>query len=295
MRYRNTLAREATLEGTTLHTGDLVRARLVPADAGSGIVFVRTDEGNVEIPARLEFAGPSFYATVLERDGVRVSTIEHLMAALYALQVDDLRVELDGPEVPILDGSSKPFVDAVLEAGRVELPMLRQYLNIIRPLEVVDGEKRISVHPCPEYRVTYAIEFDDPVLGYQELTASLWGDASFPEKLAPARTFTFRREVDALRSRGLARGGSLQNAVVIGEDGILNPTLRFPDEFVRHKMLDLTGDLSLLGVPLRGHVVAFRAGHDLHARLARRIHEARDSWFLAPWPEVAEAGERGSG
>lgn len=295
MRFRNTLASAATIEGIALHTGKRVRATLLPAAADSGIVFVRADRGGLEIPARLEFAGPSFYATVLERDGVSVSTVEHLMATLYALQVDDLRVELDGPEVPILDGSSKPFVDAVLRAGRRELPVLRQYINIVRPLEVVDGEKRISVHPCPEYRVTYAIEFDDPVLGYQELTASLWGDASFPEKLAPARTFTFRREVEALRARGLALGGSLANAVVIGEEGILNPSLRFPDEFVRHKMLDLTGDLSLLGAPLRGHVVALRAGHDLHARLARRIHDARDSWFFAPWPDdgISAGGERG--
>jgi UDP-3-O-[3-hydroxymyristoyl] N-acetylglucosamine deacetylase len=295
MRYRNTLASAATVEGVALHSGKIVRARLLPAPAESGIVFVRSDRGGIEIPARLEFAGPSFYATVLERDGVSVSTIEHLMAALYALQVDDLRVELDGPEVPILDGSSKPFVDVVLRAGREQLPALRQYINVVRPLEVFEGEKRISVHPCPEYRVTYAIEFEDPVLGYQELTASLWGDASFPEKLAPARTFTFRREVEALRARGLALGGSLENAVVIGEEGILNPPLRFPDEFVRHKMLDLTGDLSLLGAPLRGHVVALRAGHDLHARLARRIHEARDSWFLAPWAEeeIAGGGTRG--
>jgi UDP-3-O-[3-hydroxymyristoyl] N-acetylglucosamine deacetylase len=215
------------------------------------------------------------------------------MAALYALQVDDLRVVLEGPEVPILDGSSKPFVDAIVEIGRRELPVLRQYLNIVRPVEVVHDEKRISVHPCSEYRVTYAIEFDDPVLGYQELTASLWGEASFPEKLAPARTFTFQKEVEALRGRGLALGGSLENAVVIGEEGILNPSLRYPDEFVRHKMLDLTGDLSLLGYPIRGHVVALRAGHDLHARLARKIWAARDSWFLAPWPEATPDDEAG--
>ena len=291
MRYRNTLVAETTLEGVGLHSGERVRATLIPADPGTGIVFVRADAGGKEIPARLEFAGPSFYATVIERDGVTVSTIEHLMAALYALQVDDLRIELDGPEVPILDGSSKPFVDVLLRAGRRELPMLRQYLNVVRPIEVVQDEKRISVHPCSEYRVTYAIEFADPVLGYQELTASLWGDASFPEKLAPARTFTFQREVEALRGRGLALGGSLDNAVVIGETGILNPSLRFADEFVRHKMLDLTGDLSLLGYPIRGHVIALRAGHDLHARLARRIWASRDSWFLAPWPEEGAPGE----
>jgi UDP-3-O-[3-hydroxymyristoyl] N-acetylglucosamine deacetylase len=162
---------------------------------------------------------------------------------------------------------------------------LRQYITIVRPIEVREEEKTISVHPCPEYRVTYGIEFPHPALAYQELTASLWSEAAFAEKLAPARTFTFESEVEALRRAGLARGGSLENAVVVGASGILNAELRFPDEFVRHKMLDLTGDLSLLGHPLRGHVVAYRAGHALHGRLARKIRSSRASWYLAPWSD----------
>jgi len=260
--------------------------RLVPAPAGTGIVFVRKDLAGARIPARLENAGPSFYATVLQKDGATVSTIEHLMAALYALQVDDLEVELDAAEVPILDGSSRPFVTAVEDAGLRELDVVREYIHIVRPISVAHDDKRISVHPCPEYRVTYAIDFDHPSLGYQELTASLWRADQFNEKLAPARTFTFEHEVEALRKRGLALGGSLENAVVVGREGILNPPLRFADEFVRHKMLDLTGDLSLLGYPLLGHVVAYRAGHDLHARLARAIDQAKDSWYLAPVVEL---------
>ena len=260
--------------------------RLLPAEPRSGIVFVRTDAGGIEIPATLEYAGPSFYATVIERSRITVSTIEHLMAALYALLIDDLRIELDGPEVPILDGSSRPFVECLLAAGRVELDVPREYMTLIRPVIVSHEEKRIAAYPSREYRVTYAIDFDHPMLGYQELSASLWGGGSaFADKLAPARTFTFESEVRKLRDSGLARGGSLENAVVVGEQGLLNPGLRFPDEFVRHKMLDLTGDLSLLGRPLRAHVVAYRAGHDLHARLARRIWEAKDSWYLAPWSE----------
>ncbi len=284
MRLRQTLATPCELEGVGLHSGRPVRMRLVPAEPRTGIVFVRTDAG-VEIPARLEYVGPSFYATVLQKEGESVSTIEHLMAALYALQVDDLRVELDAPEVPILDGSAMPFVERILEAGRADLPVEREYLHVIRPISVGDAEKTISVHPCPEFRVTYAIEFDHPMLGYQELTASLWGGDSFARKLAPARTFTFEREVEALRRAGLARGGSLENAVVVGERGLLNPGLRFRDEFVRHKMLDLTGDLALIGRPIRGHVIAYRAGHDLHGKLARRIVECPDCWHLAPWPE----------
>ena len=287
MLHRQTLASRRHFSGKGVHTGREVRLDLVPAEAGTGIVFVRTDTGGVEIPATLEHAGPSFYATVLERDGARVSTIEHLMAALYALQVDDLRVELDGPEVPILDGSSRPFVDGILAAGRMKLPAVRQYLTIVRPLSVAHEEKTISVHPHPEYRVTYAIDFDHPSLGYQELTASLWSAQAFAEKLAPARTFAFEHEVEALRKAGLGLGGSLDNCVVLGKDGPLNPPLRFPDEFVRHKMLDLTGDLSLLGYPMRGHVVAYRAGHDLHGRLARKIRESPDAWYLAPWTESA--------
>jgi len=259
--------------------------RLVPAPAGAGVVFVRNDAGGLEIPATLDHAGPSFWATVIRRDDVTVSTIEHLMAALVALLVDDVRVELDGPEVPILDGSSKPFVDAILTAGRIELACPREYLTLVRPIVVALDDKRIAAYPAREYRVTYAIEFDHPALGYQELSARLWGGTDFADKLAPARTFTFERDVAALRERGLALGGSLDNAVVLGERGILNPDLRFPDEFVRHKMLDLTGDLSLLGRPLRAHVVAYRAGHDLHAQLARRIWAARDAWYLAPWSE----------
>jgi UDP-3-O-[3-hydroxymyristoyl] N-acetylglucosamine deacetylase len=295
MYYRQTLASEIEIRGVGVHTGIEVRAKLMPAPAGTGVVFVRTDAGGVEIPATLENVGPSFYATVIEKDGATISTIEHLMAALYALQVDDIRVELDGPEVPILDGSSRPFVEAVLEAGLEEHSMARQYITVVRPIVVSKDEKRISVYPCREYRVTYAIDFDHPLLEYQELTASLWSRDAFREKLSPARTFTFEHEVEALRSAGLARGGSLDNAVVIGEDGILNSSLRFPDEFVRHKMLDLTGDLSLIGYPLRGHVVAYRAGHDLHSRLAQRILDARECWYLTTWMDAASESDERAG
>ena len=285
MHYRQTLATEVGTEGVGLHTGKRVRMRLVPADPGTGIQFIRSDAGGEAVPATLDFVGPSFYATVIRKGDVTVSTIEHLMAALYALQVDDLRVELDGPEVPILDGSSRPFVDLIIHAGRVESRVERQYVTLVKPLAVTEDEKRIAAYPSREYRVTYAIDFDHPMLGYQELSASLWGEGVFAEKLAPARTFTFESDVEKLRANGLALGGSLDNAVVLGDSKILNADLRFPDEFVRHKMLDLTGDLSLLGRPLRAHVVAYRAGHDLHGRLARKIWEAQDAWYLAPWSE----------
>ncbi len=285
MHHRRTIAEPISAQGTGLHCGKPIRLRLAPARAGTGVVFVRQDLGGLEIPADLDHAGPSFYATVIRRDGETVSTIEHLMAAVYSLRVDDLRVELDGEEVPVFDGSSGKFVEMLEEAGSTDLDMEREYIHITRPVEVTHEDKKITVYPCREYRVTYAIDFDHPVLGYQELTASLWEADHFCRKLAPARTFAFEKDVNALKRKGLALGGSLENAVVIGEEGLLNPDLRFPDEFVRHKMLDLTGDLSLLGYPLRGHVIAYRAGHDLHARLARKIHRSAGNWYLAPWEE----------
>jgi UDP-3-O-[3-hydroxymyristoyl] N-acetylglucosamine deacetylase len=291
MLYRQTLRSEIVLDGIGLHSGKPVRVRLLPSEAEQGIVFVRADAGGTRIPATLEHVGPSFYATVLEKGEVTVSTIEHLMAALYALQVDDLDVELDTAELPILDGSSRLFLEAIEKVGLQDLPVERQYIHLVRPLVVSHEEKRIAAYPAREYRVTYAIDFDHPMLGYQELSVSLWKKDSFARKLASARTFTFEDEVETLRRAGLALGGSLDNALVLSNDRLLNPSLRFPDEFVRHKILDLTGDLALLGRPLRAHVVAYRAGHDLHAQLARRIHTADDCWYLAPWSEPPADGE----
>jgi len=289
MRNRRSLERRVSVDGVGLHSGRQVHLALLPAPPETGIVFVRTDLAGLRIPATLEHVGPSFFATVIRHGEESISTIEHLMAALYALQIDDLIVELDAPEVPILDGSSRPFVELVRRGGPVESDVLRQYITLIRPIALSQDDKRIAAYPCREYRVTYAIDFDHPLLGYQELSASLWRESDFAEKLAPARTFTFESEVEALRRKGLALGGSLDNAVVLGEKGILNGELRFADEFVRHKMLDLTGDLSLLGRPLRAHIVAYRAGHDLHGRLAQRIAEASNSWYLAPWSDESPA------
>lgn len=290
MHPRHTIERTVEIEGIGLHSGRAVRIRLVPAPAEHGVVFIRTDGATrVPIPATLEHVGPSFYQTVLRAGEHEVSTVEHLMAALYALRIDDVAVEIDGPELPILDGSSKPFVEALERAGARPLERERLYLTVTRPIVVAapdDDEKRIAVYPSREFRVSYAIDFDHPMLGYQELSVGLWEPGAFAAKLAPARTFTFEKDVEALQERGLALGGSLDNAVVVGESGILNDELRFDDEFVRHKMLDLAGDLALLGRPIRAHVVAYRAGHDLHGRLARRIRDAHGCWYLAPWADA---------
>lgn len=283
MHFERTLARDVSCRGIGLHTGVECHMRLSPAPPGTGRVFVRTDLEGFEIPASLEFIGQANHATCLVREGHRVSTAEHLLASLYALGVDNLRIELDCEEVPILDGSAAPFVDLVQQAGIVDQDEVRRYITIARPLNLVEDDKQISVHPSAVFRVTYAIDFEHPSLGYQELSADLWGTAAFVEKLAPARTFVLERDVAALRRAGLARGGSLENAVVIGESGILSGALRFQDEPVRHKMLDLTGDMALLGRPLKGHVIAYRAGHDLHAALAQMILHRKDAWYLSTW------------
>jgi UDP-3-O-[3-hydroxymyristoyl] N-acetylglucosamine deacetylase len=296
MLNRQTIRNQVEVDGVALHSGDRVRLRLKPAEPGTGVRFVLSGESHAEIPATLEFQAPSFYSTVLRRGRVSVGTVEHLMAAVSALLIDDLIVELDGPEVPILDGSSLPFVELIQSAGLVEQPARRDYLTLTRPIKLSHEDKRIAAYPCREFRVTYAIDFDHPLLGHQELSVSLWRENAFADKLAPARTFTFEKEVEALRERGLALGGSLENAIVLGSDSILNEQqLRFPDEFVRHKILDLTGDLSLIGRAVRAHVVAYRAGHDMHLRLARAILEARDSWYLAPWSEQTPNREASAG
>ncbi|MEW5807565.1 MAG: UDP-3-O-acyl-N-acetylglucosamine deacetylase [Acidobacteriota bacterium] len=284
MYFQRTIRKKVECRGVGLHTGKTVYLSLSPALENTGVVFVRKDMDGFEVKALLANYGKANYATCLEKDGVRINTAEHLLAALYALGVDNIRVEMDGDEIPIMDGSSIPFVHLIHEAGLQEQNEPRLYLVISRPISVEEEEdKRVSIYPCGEYRVTYAIDFEHPILGYQELTASLWGVQAFTEKIAPARTFTLERDIASLRKAGLVKGGSLDNAVVISKNGILNESLRFQDEFVRHKILDLTGDLSLIGRPIKGHVIAYRAGHDLHARLAMKIMDEKKSWYFSRW------------
>ncbi len=286
MFFQKTISNPVSCSSIGLHTGKKIQLRLLPAPANTGIVFVRTDLNDFKIEAILSNIGKSNYATCLEKEGVQISTAEHLLAALYALGIDNVKIEMDGMEVPIMDGSSAPFVHLIHKAGFKELKDPRLYLVICRPISVKEeDDKRVSIYPCNEYKVTYAIDFEHHILGYQELTASLWGVQAFTEKIAPARTFTLEREIEVLKKKGLAQGGSLENAVVIGEKGILNKNLRFKDEFVRHKMLDLTGDLSLMGKPIKGHIIAYRGGHDLHIRIAQKILMEKDSWYLSHWVE----------
>jgi UDP-3-O-[3-hydroxymyristoyl] N-acetylglucosamine deacetylase len=278
MTAQRTLRRPVSCTGIGLHSGNKVTLSLKPAPADFGIRFQRSDLGGLEIPATVTHLGGIQYATGLTREAVSVETVEHLLAALTALGIDNVVVELNTPEVPIMDGSAAPFVYLILnEAGVKRLPAPRKYLKVLRPIALTQGDKRIALYPSDHFKVTYSISFDHPLIRHQSRTMNISED-TFVEDIAPARTFGFLKEVEMLRQRGLALGGSLDNAIVLGETGVLNHALRFEDEFVRHKILDVIGDLSLVGFPVIGHLVAHRGGHALHTAFAARILEEIDAW-----------------
>ena len=275
--FQQTLRRQVSCAGIGLHSGTRVSLTLKPAAAGTGIVFRRADLG-VDIPARVEQVAAINYATVLGADGATVETVEHLLAALVSAGVDNVIVELTQPEVPIMDGSSAPFLVLLQEAGLKKLSTPRSYLKVLRPISVASGDKHIAIYPSDHFKVSYTISFDHPSLRHQSRTMRIT-EQSFNDEIAPARTFGFLKEVEWMRQQGLALGGSLDNAIVIGDTGPLNP-LRFDDEFVRHKILDAVGDLALLGKPVLGHVVAHRAGHGLHTLLAKQLLAEPDAYAV---------------
>ena len=279
MSAQRTLRRPVSCTGIGLHSGNKVTLSLKPAAADYGIRFQRADLGGLEIPATVTHLGGIQYQTGLTREAVSVETVEHLLAALTALGIDNVIVELNSPEVPIMDGSAAPFVYLVNEAGIRRLQAPRRYLKVLRPIALTQGDKRIALYPSDHFKVTYSISFDHPLLRHQSRTMRIT-EESFVEDIAPARTFGFLKEVEMLRQRGLALGGSLDNAIVLGETGVLNNALRFEDEFVRHKILDAIGDLALVGYPVIGHLVAHRAGHALHTEFAAKILEETQAWRL---------------
>ena len=251
--------------------------RLRPAAPNTGIVFRRLDQNGVEIPARQENLSRSNLATTLSVDDISISTVEHLLAAASGLGVDNLIVEVDGPEVPAMDGSAAPFIYLMHEAGIKNQQAARQFIKILEPIRVETDDKFVAVYPADHFKISYTISFEHPLIGEQRQTFVV-NSRCFAEHIAPARTFGFLREVETLRQNGLALGGSMDNAVVIGDNSILNNKLRFQDEFVRHKILDAIGDLVLLGAPLLGHVVAYRAGHAMHTSLVEAVLAAPESW-----------------
>lgn len=288
MDVQQTIKRQISCAGIGLHSGQKVTLTLKPAPADTGIRFRRTDLG-IEIPASVDHVSAVQYATVLSRDGATVETVEHLLAALMAAGIDNIVVELSQREVPIMDGSSAPFLFLLQEAGVKRLTTARKYLKVLKPVQIANGDKRIALYPSDHFKVSYTISFDHPLLKHQTRTERIT-EQSFSEHIASARTFGFLKEVEWLRQHGLALGGSLENAIVIGDTGVLN-ALRFEDEFVRHKILDVVGDLALVGYPVVGHVVAHRAGHALHTDLGRALLADRESWCLVDVPQgAAEPG-----
>jgi UDP-3-O-[3-hydroxymyristoyl] N-acetylglucosamine deacetylase len=263
--------------GVGLHSGASVCLRILPASAGSGIVFRRVDLDGFELEATSRNVARVSYATSLMKKGVLISTTEHLLSAFIGMGIDNALVELDNLELPILDGSAQPFVDLIRKAGIRKQRRPRTYLRIRRELEVREGNKFIGIYPADGYSVEYSINFPHPLIGKEIFTLDL-SRGNYLTEIAPARTFGFLHEADAMRKQGLIRGASTENAVVLTADGVLNPPLRFADEFVRHKVLDLIGDLALLGKQIVGNVVADRAGHAMHTALVSRLLRDHTLW-----------------
>lgn len=271
MRFETTILRPVSASGTGLHHGVPVNIAIFPAPAGTGIVFRRTDLDNFAIPATWDHVARVSYATSLMRQGVLISTTEHLLSVLYSLGIDNAYIDIDNLEVPILDGSGQPFVELIRSAGLRTWRRHRRYLRVLRPIMVEGNGKRVSILPAENFRLSCEIFFDHPLVGRQMMDFDVTPD-NYTTEIAPARTFGFAWELDQMRTMGLIRGASLENAVCFERDHVMNPEgMRFPDEPCRHKVLDLIGDLALLGRPLLGHVVAERAGHAMHAALVARI------------------------
>lgn len=281
MPFQTTLKNKATFSGIGLHSGKPVTLTIRPAEAGTGIIFHRTDlVPPVSIEATAKNVVNTRLSTTIGKQGAVVATIEHLMAALYGCGIDNAHVDIDGPEVPIMDGSAQSFVADISAAGTTTLAKPRTYLVVRKPVTVTDGDKKVTIIPSRYYRISFDMQFAHPVVKSQ-FRSFKFDAGGFDRDYSAARTFGFLAEVETLKANGLALGGSLDNAVVIGKEDILNPEgLRFDDEFVRHKILDAVGDLALAGFRLIGHVKAVKSGHDLNHRLVTELLSRTDCWRL---------------
>lgn len=285
---QTTLASPVETSGIGLHTAVPVQLRILPAPPDTGYIFRRTDLGGFEIPASVEFIAHCSYATTLMRTGVMLSTVEHLLAALRGTQVDNAFIEVDNLELPIMDGSAEAFIEMIERAGIVEQPLVRRALLVRERVSVEQGERQISVEPADAYEIDCAIDFKHPLIGEQHFRFDVT-DGAFGREIAAARTFGFTEEIEALRRANLIRGGSLDNAIVLTPEGMLNDTtLRFADEFVRHKILDIIGDLALLGMPILGRIKAVRSGHILHAALMTKLLRTRAAWEIVDMRRTVE-------
>ena len=286
---RQTLQSPVVCVGVGLHTGKRVRMAMKPAAAGTGIVFARVDLdlNDCQIPALFDSVrSTDLGTTLLNDDGASVATVEHLMAALAGLGVDDVLIELDGPEVPAMDGSSAPFVDLIEQVGLVDLPMARRAIQVLKTVEVEQGGRKAAWIPSVRPAIDVEIDFDDPMIGHQRYNFEV-NPAVFSQLIAPARTFGFRRDYDALLKAGLARGASLDNTVVVGEGKVDNQDgLRFDDEFVRHKALDALGDIYLAGLPILGLYRAYRPGHGFNNHAVHTLLADKSAWRIVSIQDV---------
>jgi UDP-3-O-[3-hydroxymyristoyl] N-acetylglucosamine deacetylase len=289
---QTTLSRAVSTSGHGLHTGEPSRITLRPAPAYTGYVFRRIDLNGFEIPAAPQYIARVSYATTLMRKGVMIATVEHLLAALAGSHVDNCIIDVDSLEVPIVDGSAEPFIEMIEQAGITPLEAPRQFLRVLKRVEVHEGVRRISISPAPAFSVACLIEFPHPMIGTQRYEIEI-ADGQFSQHLASSRTFGFLDEIESLRNMGLARGGSLDNAIVLTpEGGILNREgLRCADEFVRHKIIDIIGDLALLGMPVLGRVEAERSGHGVHAALVGRVLRDDSAWEIIDSPALEASVE----
>ena len=277
---QTTIAKPINISGVGLHTGVEVNMTLRPAPENTGYIFVRTDLDNFEIPASVEYVSHCSYATTLMRRGVVLSTCEHLLSALRGAGVDNCFIDLDNIEIPIMDGSSEDFIELIAKAGVTEQDSPRHVFRILERVEFEQGDRKMSVEPAEEYEINCVIDFPHPFIERQSLHF-VFRNGSFGKEIASARTFGFTHEIDMLRKANLALGGSLDNAIVLTPDGMLNETpLRFDDEFVRHKILDIIGDFALLGMPIKGKIRAEKSGHSVHASLMSKLLKAEHAWEI---------------
>jgi UDP-3-O-[3-hydroxymyristoyl] N-acetylglucosamine deacetylase len=280
MSLQTTLQNNISISGIGLHTGVEVNLTLKPAPENTGYIFVRNDLDNFEIPASVEYISHCSYATTLLRKGVVLSTCEHLLAALRGYGVDNCFIELDNIEIPILDGSSENFIELLEKTGTIEQNSPRRFLKILEKVEFEQGDRKMSIEPSEKLEIECLIDFPHPFINRQTFHFEL-NNGSFGREIAAARTFGFTAEIEMLRKANLAQGGSLENAIVLTPEGMLNETpLRFSDEFVRHKILDIIGDFALLGMPFRGKIKAEKSGHAVHASLMSKLLKTESAWEI---------------
>jgi UDP-3-O-[3-hydroxymyristoyl] N-acetylglucosamine deacetylase len=280
MHFQRTIKEDIELEGRGLHTGADVKVRIIPAEPDSGVVFVRADNGREKIKLSPERVVSTQNNSALGVNGNKILTVEHLLSAFYGLGIDNALVEVYGPEVPILDGSAKPFVREILNAGIEKLDAPRKFILVKKPVRAEEGDRYAELDPSPEFRVDFVISYEHPLLSYQHKEFR-FDHQYFEREISPARTFGFLREVENLRKMGLAKGGGLENVVVIGDDRVMNPEgLRFEDEPVRHKILDSLGDLMILGTHIIGAYHGYKAGHKLNHQVLLKLLSDPENYEL---------------